>query len=105
LKTLSAQRCYNHAQREAAARCTECQRFFCRECVSEHDHRVICSSCLEKLARPARKAGGRLAVARDLFLFLAAFFLMWIVFFTCGKALLALPSSFHEGAVWETFER
>jgi hypothetical protein len=57
MKDLAAQRCYNHAHREAAARCAECRHFFCRECVSEHDDRVLCAACLRKLLRksPARR--------------------------------------------------
>ena len=37
--------------REAVARCPECTQFFCRECITEHDDRVLCSACLKKLAR------------------------------------------------------
>src|SRR2546429_9979935 len=46
------QRCFNHALREAAARCPECGHFYCRECITEHEDRVICANCLAKLAAP-----------------------------------------------------
>ncbi len=46
---LWTQRCQFHALREAVARCPECQRYFCRECVTEHDERLLCASCLRKL--------------------------------------------------------
>ena len=48
LVNLSQQRCFNHTSREAVARCPECGRFFCRECITEHDDRVLCAVCLGK---------------------------------------------------------
>ena len=45
---LAHQRCFNHATREAVARCPECHHFFCRECITEHDDRVLCTGCLKK---------------------------------------------------------
>ena len=36
MSNLIHQRCSNHPGREAAVRCPECGRFFCRECVTEH---------------------------------------------------------------------
>ena len=47
MTALAHQRCFNHALREAAARCPGCGNFFCRECVTEHDDRVLCAACLE----------------------------------------------------------
>lgn len=102
---LSAQRCHNHAAREAAAKCMECGDFFCRECVSEHDHRVLCASCLLKLSTPRANTSPRFASAGRALLFLLAFFLIWIFFFTMGRALLAIPTSFHEGSIWESFQQ
>ncbi len=101
MKDLSLQRCRNHAQREAVARCTECGAFYCRECIAEHEGRVLCASCLEKLlaGAPATRHGfsGLLTLAR----FLSGFLLLWLMFYYIGHALLSLPASFHEGTVWE----
>lgn len=102
---LSAQRCHNHADREAAAKCMECGDFFCRECVSEHHHRVICASCLLKLSVRKSGSSARFAATGRAALFLVAFLLIWVFFFTMGRALLAIPTSFHEGAVWESLDR
>ena len=58
---LSAQRCFNHAGREAVARCPECSRYFCRECISEHRGRVVCAGCLASLSatvKERRSIGG-----------------------------------------------
>jgi hypothetical protein len=50
-QNLADQRCFNHALREAVARCPQCTQFFCRECITEHDDRVLCAACLRTLAK------------------------------------------------------
>ena len=98
---LVAQRCLNHAAREAVARCPACGRFFCRECVTEHDDRMICAPCLQALARtppPARRHFVGVARAAQCALGLLA---LWLFFYGLGQALLAIPSAYHEGAVWQ----
>jgi hypothetical protein len=101
--SLAQQRCYHHGQREAIARCLECREFYCRECITEHDHRFICAACLKKLsATPVRErrglslAGLARAVQLGFGLALAAFF-----FYCVGQALLGLPGAFHDGTVWQ----
>ena len=49
-------RCQRHPGREAAARCPSCQQSFCRECVTEHDGRMLCLGCFAK--RSQREAVG-----------------------------------------------
>lgn len=99
---LSRQRCANHADREAAARCPECRRFFCRECVTEHEDRVICASCLKALsAAPSRARRGLVWLAR-LAQCLLSILILWFFFYLCGTVLLSIPSSFHEATVWKT---
>jgi hypothetical protein len=46
MTAVAHQRCLHHHEREAVARCPECGHYFCRECITEHDERVICASCL-----------------------------------------------------------
>lgn len=94
------ERCLNHALREAVARCPECRHFYCRECVTEHEERVICAGCLRRLAKPAvvkrfRLAGLLLTVECVMGLLIA-----WLFFYWVGQGLLALPSSFHDGSIW-----
>jgi hypothetical protein len=57
MSSLAAQRCFHHSLREAVARCPECRQFYCRECITEHEERVICATCLRRLsaAPPARR--------------------------------------------------
>jgi uncharacterized paraquat-inducible protein A len=101
MHSLIHQRCFNHATREAAARCPECHHFFCRECITEHDDRVVCTACLRKLTRqPLTK---RLAFAKlfRLAQCLLGILLAWFFFFLIGEGLLKLPASFHEGTLWK----
>lgn len=95
------QRCFNHAMREAVARCPECAQFFCRECITEHEDRVVCSACLKKLARVPlmkRPAFTRIVRAAQC---LAGLVIAWFFFFLIGEGLLKIPTSFHEGTLWQ----
>src|SRR5438445_4650392 len=100
MSPLAHQRCFNHALREAVARCPECGRFFCRECVTEHEDRVICTDCLKKLARlPLLKRpafAGLLRAGQAALGLLVA----WFFFYLVGSILVALPTEFHEGTLW-----
>jgi hypothetical protein len=93
------QRCHHHSLREAVARCPECARFFCRECVTEHEERVLCASCLKALfGKPEQAAQpSRLLLGAQLACSLLA---VWFFFYLIGQILLSLDSSFHEGTVW-----
>lgn len=99
---LHHRRCANHAQREAAARCPECRRFFCRECVTEHESRVLCASCLAKKSEaPGVK---RKLPFRGLFRvaqFVFGILLVWLLFYGLGDLLVQIPTSFHEGEFLE----
>lgn len=101
MRSLSHQRCFNHSVREAVARCPECKQFYCRECVTEHDDRVICAACLKKLARtPFLQRGGLVGVIRGLqTLFGLAIAILF--FYLIGQSLLSIPASFHDGTIWK----
>jgi len=92
------ERCFNHASREAVARCPECGRTFCRECISEHDDRAICASCLKRLSQEAVRRYRMVWLAR-LAQVLVGVLLLWSSFNLLGRALLTIPSSFHEVAI------
>jgi hypothetical protein len=107
MAALVHQRCFHHSAREAAARCPECRHFYCRECITEHNDRVICSSCLKKLtAEPARR---RMSFAwiLPIFGFSVGLCLAWLFFYFLGSTLASIPSRYHEGTVWfgEDFEK
>lgn len=101
MRSLTHQRCFNHSVREAAARCPECGQFYCRECITEHDDRVICASCLKKLAKvPFTQRSGFVSVVRSVQL-LFGFAVVLLFFYLLGQSLLSVPSSFHDGTVWK----
>ncbi len=98
---LAQQRCTNHAIREAVARCRECQGYICRECVTEHDDRIVCAACLKALVAPrARRRTVRLAP----FLFaaqaLCGVTLAWYAFYVVACILLSIPVAVHEATIW-----
>jgi hypothetical protein len=100
MRGLATQRCFHHAGREAAARCTGCGRYYCRECVSEHDARVLCATCLRKLTeRPASERRGYANALRGLG-GVMGLLVAWFFFYLIGVGLLNLPTSFHEGTLW-----
>jgi hypothetical protein len=105
--SLALQRCWNHGSREAVARCPECERSYCRECVVEHEDRIICSSCLAKLTAAADKPA-RTWSFRPVLRFAAAFtgiIVAWLLYFSLGRALLAIPDESHARSLWKkTFE-
>ena len=102
MPALASQRCLNHSSREAVARCPECSLFFCRECITEHDDRVICAACLKKLAllesRPSRQRLNLWPAAQGA----GGLFIAWFVFYVVGRLLLAIPDEFHDEALWKT---
>jgi hypothetical protein len=100
MTSLATQRCFNHPFREAVARCPECFRFYCRECITEHEGRVICATCLGKFKGRPKKSGGGIrritAIARCGIALLIA----WLFFYSIARSLVAIPSSFHARALW-----
>jgi hypothetical protein len=117
--SLVQQRCVNHPAREASARCPECGRFYCRECITEHDDRVLCASCLEKIARREKPAGSRWtpvmrvglaaqkeeahrlwAMAPRLALAFVALVIVFAAAMMVGDLLLSIPSQFHHRGGW-----
>ena len=94
---LAQRRCFNHAGREAVARCPECGQAYCRECITEHEDRVICSACLRKLrARPARaRWPGWRWLWRGVQL-TASVAALWGYFYLVGRLLVSMPDRFHQ---------
>jgi len=102
MENLSLQRCWNHGYREAVARCPECKQFFCRECVTDHEDRVVCAACLKKLTRPSAARRFRLASLVGAGECVLGLLTAWLFFYFVGRSLLAIPDSFHEGTVWKS---
>jgi hypothetical protein len=95
------QQCLNHAGRPAVARCPSCGQSFCRECVVEHDYRIICAACLEKLVSAQREQRHRARVPVASIVQIAfALTILWIVFFVAAGVLMRIPADVHEGIIW-----
>ena len=99
LRTL---RCVRHAEREAVGRCPSCGGSFCRECVSEHEGRLLCALCLSreiaaKQSVVEKRDWGR---AKRFSATMLSVLVLWLFFFLLGELLVKIPSDFHEGKIW-----
>jgi hypothetical protein len=99
---LARERCFNHEWREAAAKCLQCGRYYCRECIVEHEDRMVCAPCLVRLTAARAKRKARLSSLGRAGLCFIGILTAWLFFYLIGRGLLALPSSFHEGSIWRT---
>ena len=90
MSSLARERCLQHPDREAAYRCPLCRRHYCRECGVEHDGRILCVSCLKKLALNVPKASARWSGLIGLTAPLLGLLLAWLFFFGLGQLLLNL---------------
>jgi hypothetical protein len=93
--SLLLQRCFNHAGREAAARCPSCLRYYCRECVTEHQGRMMCATCVARLgvASSQQRSGNAGWVAGAL----GGLLFAWLIFYYLGMGMAHIPSTFHTG--------
>jgi hypothetical protein len=103
MNDISRLRCFNHSTREAVALCPQCSHPFCRECITEHEDRVLCARCLAALEKAPGKRPARIASVLRGSSGLLSFIMLWAVFYYFGKILLKIPSSFHESIFKWTF--
>ena len=90
-------RCQLHAEREAAARCPACRQSYCRECITEHDGRVVCASCLRKLTQKSEHPVRNFRWLWRPVHLMIGLSISWVVFYSLGRVLLRIPSEWHEG--------
>ena len=102
MSDIASRRCFNHPEREAAVMCPECKKDFCRECVTEHDDRMLCARCLQKLLKKPFIKRFRLRYLLRIGQCLMGFLIAWLVFYYLGEMLLSIPTSFHEGTIWKS---
>ena len=84
------QRCWNHEAREAVCRCPPCGRSFCRECVTEHESRLLCAACLRHAAQTASARRGKLRRLAAVGMTLAGVILAWAIVFGAGEGLITI---------------
>ncbi len=101
---LRARRCSRHSVREAVAKCPVCAGFFCRECIVEHEGRLICALCLGRqiavaASASAQRRDSRATLRSTVTIGLSLLFL-WALFYGFGSVLLRIPTAVHDGTVW-----
>jgi hypothetical protein len=99
---LARQQCFNHPGREAIVRCPSCHRDFCRECVTEHDDRYLCSACLRAQAgEEANKSSPRRRrFPTGAFMALAGLLTAWLVYYASAQYLVLRSNADQSYRVW-----
>lgn len=102
------QRCWNHEAREAACRCPACGRSYCRECVSEHEGRLLCAACLSEVTAGREPGSGRGRGLAPAAMIAAAILLAWLTYWVAGESIMAVirrmqqePKSGAGASVWQ----
>ena len=80
------QRCWNHEAREAVCRCPECGRGFCHECVTEHESRLLCATCLAAISRTADTGHSTWRSLLPTAMLMGGMLLSWIFFYAAGQS-------------------
>lgn len=83
-------RCWNHAVREAVCRCPGCGRSFCRECVTEHEDRLMCASCLDGIARGTARHRSRWRPVLASAAVVGGLLLAWLTFYSAGRSVIEM---------------
>jgi len=94
------ERCWNHEAREAGCRCPSCGRSFCRECVTEHEDRLLCATCLRNTASAATARSGRLRRMAPALMTAAGLMLAWAIFFGAAESIITITER-SERMSWE----
>ncbi|HEY1205377.1 MAG: rhomboid family protein [Bryobacteraceae bacterium] len=82
-------------------RCPGCRRYFCRECATEHDERLLCAECLKRLAAKGVRKGGRLAWVKGALAGALGLLLAWLFFYGIGQLLVQITAAQDEGSGWQ----
>jgi hypothetical protein len=100
-ETIARTICLIHPGRPAEARCPQCKRFFCGECITEHDGRLICAQCLREGRSQEREVDKRRSYLLPILQWGVGLLLIWMFFYGCARILMLVPTAFHDGTVWE----
>lgn len=100
MSLLVHQNCLNHTAREAVAQCPQCRHFFCRECITEHDDRVLCTTCLRKVTQAAARKRKPFRALFRTGAGVGGFLTATLFYYWMGELLLRIPTSFHDGTLW-----
>jgi hypothetical protein len=92
---LVLQKCANHPGREAAVRCPGCAGYYCRECVTEHEGKFLCSSCIQRRGAPVRAAGRLGTRVLHSLAVIVGVLVAWFLFYIVGRLLILIPPNLH----------
>ena len=84
------QSCWNHESREAVCKCLNCNRSYCRECVTEHEGRLLCASCLNAALARRSSGAGVLRKLAPAILIAAGLLIAWLAFWGFGEMVVGL---------------
>lgn len=94
--------CNLHPERPASFRCQSCRGYFCPECVTEHDNKYTCASCLDVRKEEASPVERRFSLQpMPLIQFAMAVVFCWVIFYLLAQLIVGVPDKFHEGTLWE----
>jgi hypothetical protein len=100
MSDLARQQCFNHPGREAIVRCPSCRRDFCRECVTEHDDRYLCSACLRLQAGKEEQPARRIRLPVGALMALAGLLTAWVVYYASAQYLVLRSKADQSYRVW-----
>ena len=100
MSDLARQQCFNHPGREAIVRCPSCHRDYCRECVTEHDDRYLCSACLRLESRELERTRRRVRVPVGAFMALAGLLTAWVVYYASAQYLVLRSGADQSYRLW-----
>ncbi len=91
-------RCKNHALRGAVAKCMSCLGFFCRECVVEHDGRMLCKHCLDQHRDAGQSVQNRplLRMLCNSALLCVSVLFCYLYFYLIGRSLMSIAQTFYD---------
>jgi len=92
---LKHKRCFNHAEREAAARCPSCKHDFCRECITEHDGKMLCVNCLKKTSKKKKSQKKLIVPIIYTLMLIAALMMIFLCFIWLGRSIAYSEVSDH----------
>jgi len=101
--SISQKVCARHHDRPAVARCRECVQPYCRECVVEHESRLICAGCLKNGAARQREMHRRrwqVVPLAGVVQWGVGVVVIWALFYWVAIGLRRLPAAVHEGLQW-----
>ena len=96
--TFKNRRCANHATREAVARCPACKKDLCRECITEHKGKMLCTDCLKSTTAKKEAERKKLEFALLGLLFVAGMIVSFYFFFGIASILEKIPDKFHDAS-------